>query len=394
MKYLFLFFLVAPALAQVSYVPPGRILKRGATEFVGEGRMWTSTSRFDVDGKEAPYQGDESFSYVEGSILGRYGVTREMQFTFSANFRQNQAMVASPVSSQNYEPITSTGLQAVGGAVTYAFDPIDRMHYSFEAFYRYHPYTNALWNPAEPTEKFVLGDDGGDYGLGLIATYVHPAKNYLSFSGFFRRPGKEISTELNWDLQGALAWKNLALVAGVQGVYSLNQDAYSEDPLTKPPINTGGSSLYHSINRQFVAPYAGVNIALGKKWRLESRYQVITNPRSYDSGSLVSLALAMRTEPEIQESVDQKFKEYDIEGSVVKLSAKKQFAIIDKGLAHNVRKGQRFDFFYFDYVGGNVLLARGVVIQVNADQSVIKLTSRFSLKHEIKEGTVVRGLGQ
>ena len=91
--------------------------------------------------------------------------------------------------------------------------------------------------------------------------------------------------------------------------------------------------------------------------------------------------------------VDQEFKEYELEAAVVKLSPKQQFIIIDKGLSNDVRNGQRFDLFHFDYLGGNVLLARAVVIQVNADQAVLKITSRFSTKHPVKVGTVARGLG-
>ena len=89
--------------------------------------------------------------------------------------------------------------------------------------------------------------------------------------------------------------------------------------------------------------------------------------------------------------IDRKFKVYDIEASIVKLSPKKQFVIIDKGLGSDVRKGQRFDFFFTDYLGGNVLLGSGVVTEVNADQAVVKLTARYSTKYEIKEGTTARG---
>jgi len=392
MKFAWFFLISFSALAQTSYVPPARVLKPNSYEIMAETRFWQSASRFDSDGEEVPFLGDESFSYLEGEIIGRFAATKELQFTFGANFRQNAASVESPVGSQTYESISSSGVQAISAIMTYGFEPVEKITYALEGFYRYNPYKNSRWDATDPTAELVLGDDGGEYGVGLIASYTSPNKNYLSFRGQYKRPGKEISTELTWDVQGAIAWTNFALIAGVQGVQSLNQDAYSEDPLTKPAINTGGSNLYNSVNRQYVAPYVGANIALGKKWRIETRYQTVMNARSYDSGSLISVALATRTEPDNRASIDQAFKEYDIEASVVKLSPKKQFVIIDKGLAQNVQKGQRFDLFHFDYVGGNILLGRAVVIQVNAEQAVLKLTSRFSLKHEIKEGTVARGL--
>jgi hypothetical protein len=392
MKWVWLIGLSFSALAQTVYVAPARVLKPGAYELSSEARYWQSSSRFDTDGEEVPFLGDESFSYLEGEIIGRFSATKELQFSFAANFRQNAASVESPVGSQTYESASSSGVQAISAIMTYAFDPVEKITYALEGFYRYHPYKNAQWDLIDPTSDLVLGDDGGEYGVGLIGTYTSPSKNYLSFRGQYKRPGREISTELAWDIQGAIVWTKFAMVAGVQGVQSLNQDAYSEDPLLKPAINTGGTNLYNSINRQYVAPYIGANIALGKKWRLETRYQTVMNPRSYDSGSLISLAIASRTEPNNSDSIDQAFKEYEIEATVVKLSPKKQFVIIDKGLAQNVQKGQRFDLFHFDFVGGNILLGRAVVIQVNADQAVLRLTSRFSLKHEIKAGTVARGL--
>lgn len=378
------------AWGQVSYVPPGQIIKDGGTEIMGTVRSWSSSSRYDVDTEEVPFESGESFSYIEGEFFGTYGLTKDLQFTFNANFRQNRADVLN--TSNDIESITSTGLQGLGGMLSYGLEPVGRLFYTLEGFYKYRPYSNPDFEGTDVTKDFVLGDDGGDYGAGLVMSYRHPSQNFLSGRLHYRRPGTSLSPEINWQVEGALAWKYFALVAGAQGVQSLNQDAYTDEPSDKPVINTGGSQIYNSINRQYMAPYVGANIALGKKWRLEARYQTFTNVRSYDTGSLIMLSLASRSEPDTTMLADQAFKEYELEATVAKLSPKKQFIIIDKGLASDVRNGQRFDLFHFDYLGGNVLLARAVVIQVNADQAVLKITSRFSNKHPIKEGTVARGL--
>jgi hypothetical protein len=159
-------------------------------------------------------------------------------------------------------------------------------------------------------------------------------------------------------------------------------------------FNTGGSSLYASLNLQFMAPYVGANIAFNKNWRVEGRYHSFMAQRSYDSGGLFTLALVKRVETDSRAKIEGSFKEYDLEASVAKASPKKQFVILNKGLSHNVEKGQRFDLYHFDYLGGNVLLARGVIVQVNSEQSVLQITTRFSNKHEIKEGTVARGMAK
>ena len=376
--------------AQTSYVPPGKLLNRGGYELSGSLRSWTSSSRYDVDGEEQPYESGESFGFYEAEILGSYGSTKELQFFGGASFRQNRADVQDGTTTQS---LTATGLQSVVGGLSYELEPVNRLHYTLEGFYRYHPYSNPDADDNDVTKNFVLGDDGGEYGGGLALSYHHPQQNFLSGRLHYRRPGSSLSPELAWQLEGAMAWKHVALVAGALGVQSLNQDAYTDEPENKPAINTGGSSIYNSINRQYIAPYVGVNFALGRNWRIETRYHVFTQARSYDTGSMITLSLATRHEPDTTMLVDQTFKEYELEASVVKLSPKKQFIIIDKGLDNDVRNGQRFDLFHFDYLGGNVLLARAVVIQVNAAQAVLKITTRFSNKHEIKTGTIARGLG-
>jgi hypothetical protein len=55
-----------------------------------------------------------------------------------------------------------------------------------------------------------------------------------------------------------------------------------------------------------------------------------------------------------------------------------------------VNKGMVFDFFEFDYVGGNMLIARGIVIKTTADTSIVKITQRFNTKKDIKEGLIGR----
>ena len=54
-------------------------------------------------------------------------------------------------------------------------------------------------------------------------------------------------------------------------------------------------------------------------------------------------------------------------------------------------KDLEIDFYEFDYVGGNILLARGTVIQSKSSSAIVKITHRYNTKKELKEGTVARG---
>jgi hypothetical protein len=305
-------------------------------------------------------------------------------------------------SDGDYVDATNSGLQAVGIGAQFAFPKVDkRWQYTLDAFYKYIPYTNTDYKLSDygtltsddlGDKKLVLGDDGNDYGAGFSVTYESKSKNSFASKLMYRRPGSSLSAELDYQFELAAAFRIISVMAGVQGVYSMNEleeDDDAPDPDDRAPY-LGTTNLYYSFNRQFYQPYAGFNVALGKGWRVEARAGLVSSGRSTDSGSFISIAFARRQDQNQFTAVDKKFKEYSIEANVSKVSEKKSYVIIDKGLSSGIQQGTRFDFFYNDFVGGNVLLARGIVTKVNADQSVVKITSRFSSQHEIKEGTIVR----
>ncbi len=391
-SFFFFLFLSFQVFAQYSYVAPARLLGDGGTEIRGEGRLWNSTQRLDANGESVAYEPGESFSYLEGMFAASYGATKELQLGIRATFRQNTATIEEPAGSNRLETLSSSGIQSFGGEFKYMLEPVGNLYYALEGFYYHNPYSNKEKINNDNISNFLLGDDGGSFGVGGIVSYIHPNQNFFSVNVGYRRPGKELSPEIYWKAEAALAWTYVALVGGVEGVNSLNQDPYKTDPDNRPVFNSGGSSLYASLNRQYMAPYVGANIAFSKNWRVEGRYHSFIAQRAYDSGGMFTLALVKRLETDTRAKIEGSFKEYDIEASVAKVSPKKQFVVLNKGLSQNVEMGQRFDLYHFDYVGGNVLLARGVIIQVNSDQSVLQLTTRFSNKHEIKEGTVARGM--
>ena len=47
------------------------------------------------------------------------------------------------------------------------------------------------------------------------------------------------------------------------------------------------------------------------------------------------------------------------------------------------------DFYYFDYVGGNELIARGVVIKTQVSKAVVQINKRYG-RRRVQEGTVIR----
>jgi hypothetical protein len=265
------------------------------------------------------------------------------------------------------------------------------MYYVLEGTFRYTPYTNEEYDSTvDDPEKLILGDSGNEISAGIGMTYYGKNNKFFTIRGGYRRPGTDLSHEAYWGVEGALAWKYVALVAGVDGVSSLKNDPYEDTPEERPILNTGETRLYNSQNREWVMPYAGLNFALGKTWRIELRGSQVVSGNSTDLGSAFGLNLIKRADKDATRLVDSKFKSYDIEANVTRVSPKKEYMVIDKGIADDIVKGMRIDFFEFDYIGGNVLVASGVVIKTNAETSIVKVTNRYNMAKELKEGLIGR----
>lgn len=384
-----LFLLSSELVAQTSYVAPTKILGKGAYQLSLSAEMFKSSKRIDEDGNDVKFEDGESFSRLQGEVGGLYGLTENLQIGGGARFRQNNSTFFNTATSEE-ESESSTGIDSTFVSLMYAFKPVGRLQYTLEGMYRYTPYTNEESLPPE-TGSLILGDEGNEYSFGLGVTYSTLTNNFLTGRVGYRSPGKDLASEIYWLVEGALAWKYVALVAGIDGVTSMKNDPFEDTPEDRPIYNRGSTFLYHSQNREWIAPYAGLNVSLGEKWRVDLRGKQVVSGKSTDLGTAFGLTLVRRMDDKAKKKVDQTFKEYDFEASVTKISPKQGFLIIDKGVVDDVQKGMKIDFFEFDYVGGNILIARGIVIQSKAETAIVKLTHRYNNKKPIKEGMVARG---
>jgi hypothetical protein len=390
MKILFCLFsslLFIEAWAQTSYVPSTHLLKKKGYQLQLGGDYFSTTKTADDKSGNDPLPDGASFNQTQVEFGGLYGATDQLQIGLGARLRLNQSTFINALGEE--VNAASEGLQSTFVSGHYAFRPVGQFQYTLEGIFRYTPYTNEIFKVGNE-EELILGDDGNEYSFGLGVTYSFRNNNFLTLRGGYRRPGSEISDEIYWQAEGAMVWKYLALVAGVDGVSSLNRDPYEDDPENRPIFNTGVSSLYNGMNREWITPYVGVNLALGDLWRVELRGSQVIRGTSTDIGSAFGIQLVRRVDQKNKGKLDSRFKSYDLEATISKVSAKKGYVVIDKGLADEVQKGMVFDFYEFDYVGGNVLVARGTVIQVKGETAVVKITGRFHRKKQIKEGLIGR----
>lgn len=384
MKYLLiasLGFISLSTLAQTSYVPTTKLLYQKGYQIQFLGDYFNTSKRATNQGQDVSLADGEKFSFMQGEVGGFYGLTENFQIGFGGRYRRNEATY---LNNGATESISKSGFESTFLSLKYGFSPVGQLQYTLEGLFRYTPYTNTF------QDDLILGDDGNDYSAGLGVTYSSKTNNYLTVRGGYRKPGKSLSGELYWQAEGALAWKHLALVAGADGVTSMKNDEHTDDPLNKPAYNTRTTSLYNSINREWIRPYVGVNVALGDTWRLEGKASQVVSAKSSDFGTGFSVMLVKRMDGKKSKNPDKRFKAYDIESTVVKVSPKKTYVVIDKGLGYEVKKGMKFDFFEFDYLGGNILVASGSVVQVKVDTAIVKITQIYNVRREIKEGLVGR----
>jgi hypothetical protein len=203
-------------------------------------------------------------------------------------------------------------------------------------------------------------------------------------------PPNNLSQEIDYKLEGLYQPSSYGIVFGLSGIKSLNKDPYANDPALKPKIALGGTSLFNSTNRELMATYLGLNYDF-QKFNFESKVGTIMSGVSTDKGIFFVFAINFGSKGQSKESVKvESFKEYTIDGSVLKVSARGSFVKIDQGLSTDVEKGMGFDIYQTDYFGGNVLVASGIAYEVGSDWSIIKLTKKYK-EIEIKPGFAARG---
>lgn len=375
--------------ADTTYIPYARLLNAEGYEVYLGGDYFQTERTVDEKANSSKLESGEKFTRTQGFAGFRYGLAKSFQFGVGGVYRSHNSTDIRNINGtdQTFNS-SSSGLQSITTDLSLGLGSEGQLAYSLEAFFRYVPYS---YSDIQDTTNFnyendlVLGDVGSAFGAGAAATYSTLNKNYFSLRSGWRRPGTYLSPEIYWQGEAALVWSGFALLAGVDGVSSLKNGDES-----RPVYNTGSSQLYHGLNREWVKPYLGINLSLGAGWRAELRASQTLSGRSTDLGQAFGFQLVRRVEKDTTLSKDSRFKAYDLEANVSKISPKQGYVVIDKGLADDVSKGMKFDFYDFDYVGGNDLVASGIVVKVQADTAIVKITRLFNAKKPLNTGLVGR----
>jgi hypothetical protein len=376
--------LSAPLMAAGVHRGGAELLNPSAYAINANASMFQTSAFYDTDGVETKLIDGNKYRLIDMDLAISYGVSKSLEITAMGRFRKVSSTVGE-ITKEN------SGPESLGVEAKYAFETTGNLRYALGVHYRQTLYTNASYENATlvPEDEIILGDSGSEYGVDLYTTYSSAPWKIDARVGY-SSPANNISDEVTYKLEGMYRFSKLGLLAGVEGIYSLKKDEFSETPALKAVQATGGTALFNSINREKVAPYLGFNYAFDK-FLMAVKGQSVMSGRSTDKGNTISLNITWSSDGVTPESLKvDAFKEYQVDGSVLKISARSNFIRIDQGLSTDVEKGMKFDIYQTDYFGGNVLVASGIVYEVGADWSIIKLVKKYK-DIEIKPGFAARG---
>lgn len=383
MKFI-LIFLLSTSVNASNFFPTGAELLNDHAHLIQLNSSYFQTNGyFDDQGVATSLPAGNSFSMINTDFKIIYGISKKLEASVMARLRNVSSVYG-------VNALKKTGAESAGIVFKYSFPVLNKVKTAVGFKYRQTLYTTTKYDPPQiaPQTDLVLGDDGSEYMIDFYSTtLMSPSMKFVCNLSYVSPPNN-LSSEIQYKLEGQYQFTDLSLLGGIDGVWSRKNDPYTS--ITKPQISVGATHLFNSINREFIAPYIGMNYAF-KNFGVGLLAQTVMKGTSTDGGNLIAINLSTGTEGVTSESVKvDTFKEYHIDGSVLKVSPRGTFIKIDQGLSSDVEKGMNFDIYQTDYFGGNLLIASGIIVEVGADTSTIKLVKKFK-DVEIKPGFAARG---
>lgn len=374
--------------AQDAYIPRALNLQQKSYAFRLDTSYFSAMSKVDSLEVKKNFENGESFSQMTGELSGSFGWTREVQIMAGVRYHSNTSHVFDGTTTQ---ALNNAGFDSFFVQANYMFPRKSKFISNIEFRYRQTTYTNPDFDTTRPYSHLNLGDGAREITAGYRMYYgFQKLGSGVEASLLYNAPAN-LSSELIYDFKlitGANLW---SFWGGVTGSLSLSGDEYTDNPSSKPKAYTGSSALYNSINRSKMSAYGGLAYRITNSWRAEFSYQHDLSGKSTDLGGRFLLGLTYRVDSKYIENTQKlKFKDYDLEAIVEKSSSQGNYVIINKGFTQGVQVKTFFDFFAFDFKGGNKLLARGAVVKTKSRESVVRITKWYGTQRNLAEGVIGR----
>jgi len=368
------------------YRPSAAVLLEKAKEFYLSTEAFSKKAGFDNNGSEVGIIPGDDFQMMNTNFGMSYGLGQKLEVGLFGRYRQLR-------SKSSTSDLSNNGMESLGIRSKLGHPhEINRWLFSLEFSYRQTLYDATASAPGTaPTNEIILGDPGKEIKMGGHASRRFFDSSYLNFSALYVLPPNDLSHEINYDTHYAIAWSHFAITTGVQGIYSMKQDPYAGDPGQKPSMSTGTTAKFNSINREEVSPYAKLSLSFGS-FKIDIFASQTIAGKSTDKGQSIGAALLWGKDGIHGEGRKlAKFKEYQTESYVMKISPRGKFFKIDKGMSSDIEKGSKVDIFKTDFFGENILVASGIVFEVGPDWGIVRIETVYRTDIQIEKGFVVRG---
>ena len=385
-KIIWIFFLVFNFSTSFSYGSLAYNILPRRSYRLNIGMLYSVTqSTYGTNKEELELSQGSSFSLIDVDFLFSYVYTKKIEFETGGIFRRVE-------NKENNFLLENKGIESFNFGVRYLLSRTKKYYYALKGKYKFTPYQNKKYSIGEnlSSNEIALGDSGHAFELGVIAYYSFSNEWKFKIDLAYHSPANELSGEIPYSLGIVKSYKSLLLSLGIDGIESLQQDSYKDNPLSKPRNATGLTLRFNSINRSYISPFIELGILFHKKYLFSFKASKVISGVSTDKTVDFSLNFSWAVKnkkngPKAQDLL----KEYILESTIIKVSSNQKFIKIDKGLIQGIFKGGKVDIYKVDFFGGNILVGTGIIHVVKVNYSIIKLKKKYK-KIEIKDGFIAR----
>ena len=347
-------------------------------------KSFQSMGAYDDLGSSYKFGSSDSFRKDDLRFNFTYGFAKSLDISSSINLRMNNSQTATYQGSV-------FGAESLKISSKYKMRPLGNFLFAWNVYYKTTLFSSS--KEINPTKPLALGDGGQEVSLDLIGSWKLSKRLALIFSGGYKRPPSGLSSEIPYQL--GLLWegKSWGIQTGLKGNFSLKQDPYFQDPQNKPGLenpDNSPSQLYNSVNRSLMVGHMGLIKHFGQ-WGVGSSFEHVLSGFSTDIGWAFGIGLSWQSEGlSKRKRMKKKFKEYDLDAIITKVSPRGGFAKLDKGYNEHIEKGMKMDIYDSDFRGRNVLVGVGVVYETKPNWSILKIIKKY-IDRPLKPGLIVRG---
>lgn len=370
--YLILILLIGDAFGEIYFINPSATRGKNVFDSRLDIRRFNTENLFDTSGNKTPLPPGNSFQMSNIDLNLIYGLSDDLDLNLGIRGRQNQAQVG----SQSY---SNSGFESFWITGKYSLSNSSKFTSSIELLFRSTFYSNN--NQIVQSQELIMGDAGNEEALFLNGGYKISNKYFLFGRAAINWPENVLSTEVLYDLKFSSLLEPIRLDIGVGGTISLYKSPYPSLEAARDAfnLNTGGSNLFVSWNRQATIPYLELSY-LSENFNFGLNLSAIVAGKSTDNGVFAGLYIAYHVGAfkEPFKGFNYGYSDFKLLGKVSDIGPKMENIKISFGTSDDLEIGD--DIYFFKEISNHkeILMAKGKVKEVGVNWSIIVVSEKLN----------------